>query len=233
MVDHEHVQAALSARLDGEKTDVDDDVVDAHVAGCAECRAFWDKSVALSRRLSVVDSPRHGMSPPADLSEVIIAGVEPEWRRRAAGRMASLALSRLLLGLLGVVMVVWAILIVRDTGGMVPVSDDGSVLDPSAQPETAALMIETAALRLAVGVGLLFAAWRPQLVGGMLPIVTTLWTFLTGFITRDLVLGGAETEQIAWLLTLFAAVVALLWAWLAGRGADLRATWRSLTADPN
>ncbi|MDR7328849.1 zf-HC2 domain-containing protein [Corynebacterium guangdongense] len=233
MVDHEEVQAALSARLDGEPADVDDDVIDAHVAGCGECRAFWEKSVTLSRRLSVVDSPRHGMSPPADLSEVIIAGVEPEWRRRAAGRMASLALSRTLLGVLGVVMVVWAALIVSDAGGMVPVSSDGMVLDPTAQPETAALMIETAALRLAVGVGLFFAAWRPQLVAGTLPIVATLWTFLTGFTMRDILLGGAETEQILWLLSLLLAVVALLWAWLAGRGADLRAAWRALTADPN
>lgn len=233
MLDHDEVQAALSARLDGERSDVDDDVVDAHVAGCRECRAFWEKSVALSRRLAVVDSPRHGMSPPENLSEVIIAGVEPEWRRRAAGRRASLALSRLALGVLGLVLVVWAIALVVETGGMAPTSAGGRVLDPAAQPETAALMIESAALRLALGVGLFFAAWRPHLVAGMLPIVATLSTFLTGFAMRDIVLGAASIGQIAWLVTLMLVVAALLWAWLAGRGADLRAAWRSLSADPN
>ena len=232
MLDHDEVQAALSARLDGENTEIDDDVVDAHVAGCAECQAFWEKSVALSRRLAVVDSPRHGMSPPENLSEVIIAGVEPEWRRRAAGRRVSLALSRLALAVLAVVLVVWAIALVVETGGMVPTSDDGQVIDPSAQPETAALLIESAALRLALGVSLFFAAWRPHLVSGMLPIVATLLTFLTGFAMRDILLGASSIEQIAWLVTLLLVVVTLLWAWLVGRGADLRAAWRSLAADP-
>ena len=79
MVSHEEVQAALSARIDGEKAELDDAIVDAHVSGCAECRAFLDRSLALSQSLGG-DS---AMAPPQDLSAAILAGVDNEWRRFA------------------------------------------------------------------------------------------------------------------------------------------------------
>lgn len=232
MLDHDEVQAALSARLDGETGELDADVVDAHVANCATCRSFWEQSLALSRRLNFVEPVDSGMSPPEDLSEVIIAGVEPEWRKRSAGRLASLTLARVALIVLGILMLGWAGAMILDSGGLVPVSDSG-VIDPSAQPEIASLLVETASLRLAVGVGLFFGAWKPRLVTGMLPIVGTLWAFSAGFLVRDFVLGAATAAQAAGLVALLLCLLALGWAWIADRGVYLRQAWRSLNADPN
>ena len=46
MIDCARVQAALSARLDGEDKGVPDDVVDAHLSGCVECQAFFEQAAA-------------------------------------------------------------------------------------------------------------------------------------------------------------------------------------------
>ena len=79
MVSHEEVQAALSARIDGEPAGLDDAVVDAHVSNCAECRAFLDQALALSQEFDGTERP--AMDPPQDLSAVILASVDDEWRR--------------------------------------------------------------------------------------------------------------------------------------------------------
>ncbi|WP_394285589.1 zf-HC2 domain-containing protein [Corynebacterium sp.] len=233
MIDHDEVQAALSARLDGEPSGLDEDVVDAHVAGCETCSQFWEESLSLSRRLNFVESSGVGMSPPKDLSEIIIAGVEPEWRKNSANRLVSLTVARALAALLAVGLVVWAIMMVLDTGGLMQLSSDGRVLSPEAQPEVAALLIEGAAVRLALAVGLGLAAWQPRMAGGMAPVVATLWAFLTGFAVRDIVLGAASLAQIAQLGVLALVTVVLVWLWGAGRGLNPGQLWRSLSAQPN
>jgi len=89
MIDCARVQAALSARLDGEDTGVPDDVVDAHLSGCVECQAFFEQAARLNRQLRLTEVPVGDAVP--DLSEMILAGVEPVRRRRAASRVLGLA----------------------------------------------------------------------------------------------------------------------------------------------
>jgi len=81
-MDCEEVRAALSARLDGEPSGHDDDVVDAHLDACDDCRAWFEKAVALNR--SLLMGPAQGAATPdfSDLSERILSTVEPERRRR-------------------------------------------------------------------------------------------------------------------------------------------------------
>lgn len=232
VIDHEDIQAALSARLDGEPHELNDAVVDAHLAECEECTAFWENSVRLSQRLSYVDSPSSGMAPPADLADVILAGVEPEWRRRARGRQASLIGARITAVVIGILFVLSGATMVLSTGGLVPVSGDGTVLDPTAQPELAALVVESAALRLAVGVSLMLAAWRTGLAAGMVPLLGMLWTFLFGFTVRDLIWGIAGMQQAFFVLLLALATIVLVWLWMAGSGLALRNLWRELGARP-
>ncbi len=40
MLTHSQVQAAISAHMDGEHSDLSQDVIDTHLESCAECRAF-------------------------------------------------------------------------------------------------------------------------------------------------------------------------------------------------
>ena len=46
-------------------------------------------------------------------------------------------------------------------------------------PLSSRLIAEGAAMRIGLAAGLGFAAWRPQIIGGLLPVVATMWTFST------------------------------------------------------
>ena len=214
MVSHEEVQAALSARIDGEKAELDDAIVDAHVSGCAECRAFLDRSLALSESLSqpLSGDTDDAMAPPQDLSSAILAGVDNEWRRFARRREIGMAVGRLMLGAMAVVWVLWAVRLIL-SGGEEPV------------------VASSASVRFGVALALGFTAWRPQQIPGVVLIVGTMFTFTVGFAVRDFVLGTGAFE-LAGVLVPFMSLVALVWTWVADRGGALRRAWQLLDARP-
>lgn len=210
MISHEEVQAALSARIDGEPAGLDDAIVDAHLSGCAECRAFLDRSLALARELhGGTDGP---MAPPQNLSAVILAGVDDEWRRFARRRELGMAVGRLLLGAMAVVWVLWAVRLIL-AGGEEPV------------------VASAASVRFGVALALGFTAWRPQQIPGVLLIVGTMFTFTVGFAVRDAVLGMGEFELASVLIPLL-SLLALVWTWVADRGGAVRRAWQLLDARP-
>ena len=208
MVSHEEVQAALSARIDGEKAELDDAIVDAHVSGCAECRAFLDRSLALSQSLG----GDNAMAPPQDLSAAILAGVDNEWRRFARRRELGMGVGRLLLGVMSVVWVLWAVRLIL-SGGEEPV------------------VASAASVRFGVALALGFTAWRPQQIPGVVLIVGTMFTFTVGFAVRDFVLGTGAFELAGVLIPLL-SLVALVWTWVADRGGAWRRAWQMLDARP-
>ena len=217
MIDCARVQAALSARLDGEDTGVPDDVVDAHLSGCVECQAFFEQAARLNRQLRLTEVPVGDAVP--DLSEMILAGVEPVRRRRAASRVLGLALSRVM---------VWAYRLVAlsTVGPGVELSD----VDTSA---ASGLLVDAAAIRLALACGLFFAAWRPQISAALMPVYGAFAAFSCGFATRDLVLGQMTAQGLAGLALLVASAAALLCAWLNSSGfGGFGRVWRSITAQP-
>lgn len=214
MVSHEEVQAALSARIDGEEAELDDAIVDAHVSGCPECRAFLDRSLALSESLSqpLGGDTDDAMAPPQDLSAAILAGVDNEWRRFARRREIGMAVGRLMLGAMAVVWVLWAVRLIL-SGGEEPV------------------VASAASVRFGVALALGFTAWRPQQIPGVVLIVGTMFTFTVGFAVRDFVLGTGAFE-LAGVLVPFMSLVALVWTWVADRGGALRRAWQLLDARP-
>ena len=228
MLTHEQVQAAISAQLDGEVPQLSPDVIDAHVSGCAECAAFRDKAAALSRSLSQVEPAG---APPRDLSEVILAGVEPEWQRASSARQASLTLARVSLGALSAVFLVWAVVVVVSASGLTTTGTEGTLAE-GADPERARLLMEAAALRFGLASGLGFAAWRPASAPGLLPVACTMFAFLFGFTMRDIALGTVGAGQIYILVATGLAAAELGWAWAADRGFVLRDVYRTLTASP-
>ncbi|MDO4910380.1 MAG: zf-HC2 domain-containing protein [Corynebacterium sp.] len=204
MISCEQVQAALSARLDGEATKLSDDIVDAHVAGCADCQAFWERAQALQIQLQ----PAREVGPPPSLEAAILAGVEEESRRRAATRFIQLVWGRIGLVLTGLGFLAVAI----HTLSFMAVDDSS-------------LMMDAVALHLSLGVGLFFAAWRPRLAGGMFPVYAALWSFSLGFHMQEIFFGGFDTK----ILLLLPAVICLAWVWLVDYGIDaFTYSWRQL-----
>lgn len=74
----------MSARLDGEDPGVADDVVDAHLASCADCRRFAEGGALVRRRMAV----RPADAVP-DLTRPILEAAERARRLPAVARSAS------------------------------------------------------------------------------------------------------------------------------------------------
>lgn len=144
-------QDALSARLDGEAPPpgLDDDAVDAHVASCAACAAFLAGAGAQHRALRV-----RAAEPVPDLVGRILGSLPPavrpgpvrEWARYA---LYAVATTQLLLALP-------AVLLGEDPGASIHVARELGSFD------------------VALGVGLLWAAWQPRRAAGLLPMVAAL-----------------------------------------------------------
>ncbi|WP_087116292.1 zf-HC2 domain-containing protein [Corynebacterium urinipleomorphum] len=195
MVDHNDVQAALSARIDGEDSAIADDVLDAHLAECPECQRYWEQSLQFSRSLSAVP-----MSPPDNLSDVIYAGVETEFQRVSARRVLLMTACRVTLVLLALVYVVWA----------------GRLL----APEMTDVELGAASVRVGIATALLFVSWKPSQIPGVLLIVGAMFGFSLGFAVLEAITGG--TAPWSQLLTLLFTCAVLVAMWVTDYGNPLR-----------
>ncbi|MBN9644725.1 zf-HC2 domain-containing protein [Corynebacterium mendelii] len=240
MIDCVAVQKALSARLDGEQTGVDDDVVDAHVSACADCRRFYDRAAALKRQLTFSsDQSTQQLVAPPDLSQAILAGLESQQRRLSSRRALASMVSRAALVAAGVLCAVWAVVLLSGTTGIVapPGAPESGQIVPDGSGATgfsSPLMVDAAAVRLALAVGMFFAAWQPRLGAGMLLVIGPFTAFSIGFTARDVVLGFASATDVFGLLLLVSCCVLLGWAWLADANglSAVHRFWRGATARP-
>lgn len=222
VVDCSAIQAALSAKLDGEPSGLDDAVIEAHLANCEECRNFYNRAAELNRVMSL-SAPESKTFTPPDLSDIILAEVEPEWRRHANAQVIGTMLSRVALVIFGVAYVAWGLSMLGQSTS-ISIQED---------PLTSRLIAEAGIFRFGLAAGLFFAAWKPRIIAGMLPIFATLWTFSAGFAARDLMLGVADPLTGLSLIMLLGSTIALLMAWLSSYGIGiLRRTWSSLNASP-
>lgn len=169
---------AVSAALDGEAPPVDEQQVATHLDGCADCRSFARRAETLHRRVRV-----SAADDVPDLSIPVLLAVPPHRSpvRRQRPQLRSL------LVLLAAAQTAVAIAGLLGTGHL---GRDLAVFD------------------LALGVGFLLAAWKPDRAAGLLPLVAVLAVFdlLVG-ITN--VVAGAATVvgELPHLLPLMAVVV--------------------------
>ncbi|GAB3939153.1 zf-HC2 domain-containing protein [Corynebacterium tapiri] len=226
MIEHERIQAALSARLDGESSGIPDDIVDAHVANCPECQDYKARVVSLSDKLSFIEPQSTGMAPPQNFSDTILAGVESEWRRRTSPRLAWLAGGRITVAVLAVAYLGWALVLLAG-------ADDIARAQDWVDPQLFRLSVEAAGLRFALAVGLALCAWKPSLIPGFVVVPATLTAFLVGFTVRDIVLGEISMADLLSLAAILVTVLILVGTWVAHAGVQLRQAWRSLSANPS
>lgn len=219
-------RTAISARLDGELMSeasagrrraealrgndaVDAHLLDAHLAACGDCRAFAAETSQLHRAVRLSPAPEV-----PDLTTGILAAIAHE-RRAApdadapvsrhvrAGVAASApdqetALRWILVAIAAVQIAV-----------AVPAFLFGS---------DAGLPVHTArhlgSFDIAVAVGFLVAAWRPERIPGILPIVAALVVCLVGSSLLDVVSGTTGVGNEAHHATDFAGLVVV---WLLSR----------------
>jgi predicted anti-sigma-YlaC factor YlaD len=146
----DRIQLSISAVLDGEDAPEPAAVVAGHVATCATCREFRDGVEMLHRETRVAPAPEVRDLTPQILVAIGADGPAPDPDARGL---------RIVVGLLGLLQL----------GVALPALLFGS---------DAGLPVHTArhlgSFGVALGIGLVVAAWRPDRVAGLLPLATAL-----------------------------------------------------------
>ncbi|MFA9431641.1 zf-HC2 domain-containing protein [Egicoccus sp. AB-alg2] len=181
----EQVREALSAAHDGEAVPAGRPV-DAHLAGCEGCASFAASLDRLDDRVLAARA-----LPAADLTAGVLAAVTAEARAERDRRVLEL---RWIVALAGAVQLLIALPLVLGVAG--PAAHVGRDLG---------------ALELALGIGLLFAAWQPERAAGVLPVAAVVATAAVVTGVLDLAAGRATLLQELPHLTEIVGVLAL-WA---------------------
>lgn len=195
------IHQAISARLDGEDLGLDESTVYSHLAGCADCRAFAHDAEALHRSMRLAPAP-----PIPDLTTSILTAIGAESTADGTARTepdTSLAL-RWILVAIAVAQIAVAIpaLVLGNDAGL---------------PVHAARHIGS--FDVALGVGFLYAAWKPSRIHGLLPVVVALVLCLLGSSFLDVANGSTRAlGEVQHVLDF----VGLAVVWLLSRPAPRR-----------
>jgi predicted anti-sigma-YlaC factor YlaD len=202
----EQWREVLSAQLDGEETPAERTAVEAHLAGCGDCRAWFDRAAAVTRRVRL-----SATVPGGDLTDAVLDALPEVPPRRRARAVLSLraraALSlRAALGLIGALQLVLGL---TQIGRGVA----GPHVHPAVEGLAAGhLWHESAAWNVAVGAGFLFVAARRTPPTGLVPMLSAFVGTLVLLSVNDLATGRVDTTRLVshgFLLAGYVIVVAL------------------------
>lgn len=177
---------ALSADLDGERSDLPPAEAHWHVATCAPCTRYARQLAPVTRQVRVATA-----EPVPDLTAPILTALAADRAAVGDGRLREL---RVVVGLAGVVQVLLAIPTLLGTWA--PAIHAGRDLG---------------ALELALGLGLLLAAYQPHRAAGVLPVAAVAVAVVSVFAVVDVTAGRAAVLSELTHVTEFAGVTAL-WA---------------------
>ena len=189
----EVIREALSARLDGETSELTDHAVDVHLGTCPACTAWAEELAVLHRMVRVREA-----EPVPDITVAILGAVPSAAAPRRAVGAPPISVAR------------WALFVVALTQLVLA---GPAVLLGEGTGATVHVARELGAFDVALAVGLLLAAWQPARAWGLLPVVAALGFVLGGTAVLDVVRGTATSiGEVHHLLDL--AGVAFLW-WVA------------------
>ncbi len=165
--------------MDGEAEPAPAEQVDTHLAGCRACQAWLRRAEELNRLMRVRPA-----APVPDLTPAILADApvfEPVPGRGVRGVLVGVAVAQVTLGLSQL----------AGAGAMaVHVAHGGG---PTAAGH---LFNESTAWNLALGVGMLWAAFRPRATAGLVPMLAVFVVVLAAYSTHDLLTGAAPVSHV-------------------------------------
>ncbi|MEV4544339.1 zf-HC2 domain-containing protein [Micromonospora echinaurantiaca] len=195
----EQWREVLSAQLDGEETPAERAAAETHLAGCGDCRTWFDQAAAVTRRARLSVTVAH-----EDRTDAILAALPaPAPHRRRQRLVLTL---RAALGLIGALQVLLGLAqIGRGAAGEHAHSAAGALASGH-------LWHESAAWNVAVGAGFLFVAARRTRPTGLVPTLSAFVGTLVLLSVNDLVIGRVDTARLVshgFLLAGYAIVVAM------------------------
>jgi predicted anti-sigma-YlaC factor YlaD len=176
--------------LDGEDPGMPTEPAREHAASCAGCEAFLAAATELRRRTRLQPAPEL-----ADVAPRVLASIAQDSAGRAAQRRRVLVARGAL-----------AALAVVQAGLAAPV-----LLLGRDQQAPLHVAHEVGSFCVAIAAGLLLAAVRPRLAGGMLPLVGVMSGLLLLTAAADVAAGGTQVVDEAPHLLVFAAFLVLWW----------------------
>jgi predicted anti-sigma-YlaC factor YlaD len=193
-VECEDYRELLSARLDGEEDVGPNGPPDAHLERCFDCQLWYDRAALITRRARMAPAQAG-----PDVTAAVLERV-PRIRSSSSRRLRSALVA---LGVAQCLMAFFSFMVGDETAGLTHVS------------------YESVAWNLALGVALVAAALRPGHGAGMVPVLGTFITVMTGVFMADLLPDRVEpTRVVSHLITLAALVILLLIARVPGLGQD-------------
>lgn len=199
----EVAREALSARIDGENEGVPSARVDEHLAGCAGCREWY----AAAQASNWTAGPA-AVGP--DQTEAILANTASV-RPRTPRERLSQNVVRGGLTVAGLAQIVIAM--IQMTG-----SDFGMDAHDSMMAGHH-LLNETTAWSMALGVGMVVAAWWQRALPGLLVVLAVFTVVLGGYVVADVVNGDVTGWRV---LSHLPVVVGLVFAAWGSAPRDLR-----------
>jgi predicted anti-sigma-YlaC factor YlaD len=190
------IRQAISARLDGEDPGLDEAVVYGHLAQCSGCQEFAHDAESLHRAVRLSPAP-----PMPDLTAQILGAIghdttTHEGAATDADTQHVLRWVLVAIAIAQIAIALPALLFGADAGLPVHTARHIGSFD------------------VALGVGFLFAAWRPSRIPGLLPVVVALVVCLVGSSLLDVAAGNTAALGEAQHLTDF---VGLAVVWLLSR----------------
>jgi predicted anti-sigma-YlaC factor YlaD len=168
---------ALSARIDGEAEPVPAELTDQHLASCGACRSWQARAIALSRALRVRQAPAV-----PDLSATILEMAAPPLSTRGWwARIALIAVAAAQIGLA-----------LTQVLGVAAPGNHGHTGLAGAEH----LFNESTAWNLALGIGLLWAAFRARVTSGLIPVLGGFVALLGMYSVHDLIAGTAPVSRV-------------------------------------
>jgi predicted anti-sigma-YlaC factor YlaD len=184
------MREAISADLDGEELPVRRAALERHLVGCAACREFRSAAAGVDR------AARLGPAPVVpDLTSRAMFAIAGE-QAEPASMVQGLRLGLATIGLVQLSLSLPALLFGSDAGISVHQAR------------------HLGSFGVALAVGLLVAAWRPERTSGLLPLVTALVVCLVASAVVDVTTGYAAPASE---LTHIVEVLGLLNLWLLDR----------------
>jgi predicted anti-sigma-YlaC factor YlaD len=184
------IRQAISARLDGEAADIDPAVLRSHLSACAGCRDYEHRAEEFHRAVRLAPAPAI-----PDNTPHILAAIGAE----AGGRDDTQLALRWVLVVLALVQIAVAI-------PALVLGSDASLPVHSAR--------HIGSFEVALGVGFLYAAWRPSRISGLLPVLVALVVCLLASSVLDIAAGNTAAISEAQHATDFAGLVVV---WLLSR----------------